>query len=262
MFAKNRSFGLICENLSNVDKMKFQISLILVLALVLSFSGLSHAQDESNKKTDKRIGIARIQIFASPAKGTPIADIANLPLFFGSNSDFIVYQKKRKLRDQLPPTTGDSIREITSDSLAIYMKQSLYSMAGYGDAGGNSRGKRNMIHDLPTENPQKVALDSIFDEAIDIGCFWTFAETPDKQGFIPSVMMKMEVYDKTGQVRPQKSITLAPSEIKTAHFKEAYGVEYDFVKGISIKVLEDGGIMGNVIADVYLQALNKLLAKR
>ena len=173
-----------------------------------------------------------------------------------------MYHKKRKLKDQLPPTTGDSIREMTSDSLAIFLKQSLYSMAGYGDAGGNSRGKRNMIHDLPTENPQKVAVDSIFDEAIDIGCFWTFAETHDKQGFIPTVMMKMEIYDKTGQARPERSITLTPSEIKTAHFKEAYGVEYDFVKGISIKVLEDGGIMGNVIADVYLQALNKLLAKR
>jgi hypothetical protein len=229
---------------------------------VLSFSGLTLAQEETSKKSDKRIGIARIQIFASPAKGTPIADIANLPLFFGSNSDFIVYHKKRKLRDQLPPTTGDSIREMTSDSLAIYLKQSLYSMAGYGDAGGNSGGKRNMIHDLPSENPQKVAVDSIFDEAIDIGCFWTFSETTDKKGFIPSVMMKMEIYDKTGRPRPEKRVMLEPSEIKTAHFKEAYGVEYDFMKGISISVLEEGGVMGNVIADVYLQALNKLLAKR
>ena len=255
-------FALFAATLLTVKRMKINIVLSFFLIFALSKNSNSQDKDDAKKSANaKRIGIARIQIFASPAKGTPIADIANLPLFFGSNSDFIKY-KKRSFNSQLPPTTGDTIREITSDIIAVYFQQDLWSMSGYGDAGGNSRGKRNMIHDLPTENPQKVAVDSIFDEAIDIGCFWTFVETPDKMAFIPSILMKMEVYDRTGQARPEIVATLSPQEIQTKHFKDSYGVEYDFVKGIPLQVLEDGGIMGNVIADVYLQALNKLLAKR
>jgi hypothetical protein len=249
-------------NLFNAMTKKIPILSFLVFLLSISISVFGQVVKEQREaRPEKRIGVARIQIFASPAKGTPIADIANLPLFFGSNSDYIKYHKKA-FNSQLPPTTGDSIQEMTSDTLAVYFKQDMWSMSGYDDAGGNSRAKRNMIHDLPTENPQKLAVDSVFDEAIDIGCFWTFTETADKKAFVPTVMMKMEIYDRSGQARPEKSVTLLPHEIKTTHFRDSYGVDYDFVKGIQVKVLEDGGIMGNVIADVYLQALNKLLAKR
>lgn len=214
-------------------------------------------QEEANKK---RIGVARIQIFASPAKHTAISDIANMPLFFGANSDELKYKKTKLLR-QLPPTVGDSIRDFTADSFAVFFKQDIFTMSGYDDAGGNSKGKRNMIHDLPTENPQKMAVDSIFDEAIDLGCYWTFALTEDKKAYIPTVMLKMEVYDRSGQARPEKSVILEAKDIKTSHFKSEYGVNYDFVNGIKPAEIEDGGIVGNVVADVYLQALNKLLKK-
>lgn len=235
-------------------------SLLLVyFAFALSVS----AQTEGAKGTgvpENRIGIARIQVFASP-KGTPISEVARLPLFFGASSEYIQY-KRKNLRNQFPPTTGDTIREITSDSLAIFFKQDMYAFAGYDDAGGNTDAKRNMIHDLPTENPMKLAADSILDEAIDIGCFWTFTETPDRKRFIPSILMKMEIYDRKGHTRPEISVNLNPGDIRTAHFREKYGVDYDFVAGIPVETLREGGILGNVIADVYLQALNQLLAKR
>jgi hypothetical protein len=248
--------------------MKFPYLLLLSL-LVLGVNS-AFAQSKKKEKSvkdarsspeEKRIGIARIQIFASPAKGTSISEIANMPVFFGPRSEEITYNKKIKFADQVPPTTGDSIRDLTSDSLAVYFKTDLYSMSGYGDVGGTSKGKRNMIHDLPTENPQKLATDTVFDEAIDIACYWTFVHNEDRSGYIPTVIMKMEIYDKTGQARPEKSITLLPNEISTAHFGKRYGLDYDFVKGIKTKEIEKGGIAGNVIADVYLQALNKLLAK-
>lgn len=235
----------------------FNLSFLLS-GLLYSQIVLAQKKAEPDPKTNqKTLGIARIQIFASPAKGTSVVDVANMPLFFGAKSDELRY-KNKKFLDQLPPSTGDSIRDLTSDSLAVFMKQDITTMSGYGDKGGNSKGKRNMIHDLPTENPQKMAVDGIFDEAIDIGCFWTFVATPNKDKFIPTVMLKLEIYDKTGQAKSEKSITLSAADVSTKHFKKKYGVEYDFVKGIDKKDLEDGGIAGNVIADVYLQALTRL----
>lgn len=244
--------------------MKFTFFLLVIpmffnLSLVLAQTKKTQksVKEARGAVPERRIGISRIQIFASPAS---IADMATSPVFFGPKSEEITY-KKRNLRDQLPPTTGDSIRDLTSDTLAIYFKTDLYSMTGYGDVGGKARGKRNFIHDLPTENPQKMAADTIFDDAIDIGCFWKFIPNADKSAYIPTILMKMDVYDLSGQARSEISVTLLPADVKTSHFKEAYGIEYDFVMGIKVKDLEDGGVLGNVVADVYLQALNKLLAK-
>ena len=243
-------------------KMKIRNHLFFAAVLWATSLTAGYAQKKTEAQArEKRIGIARIQIFASPAKGTPIAEVAKMPLFFGASSDEYRY-KKRTILEQQPPTTGDTIRDITSDSLAVYLKRDLYTMSGYDDKGGNSRDKRNAIHDLPTENPQKMAVDTIFDEAIDIACYWVFAQAPDnKARYIPSILLKMEVYDRSGQAQPEKAITLPASEIKTKHFKEAYGVSYDFTKGITVDEIADGGIAGNVVVDVYLQALNKLLAK-
>lgn len=236
----------------------------LLLFLSLMGSDLVWAQKKKAKESgenQRRIGIARIQIFASAAKGTPVAEVAKMPVFFGNQSDEYRY-KKKKFLDQQPPTVGDTIRDITSDSLAVFLKRDLYTMSGYDDKGGNSLRKGNQIHDLPTENPQKMAVDTIFHEAIDIACYWTFTHSPsDPERYVPTILMKMEIYDLSGQAQPEKSITLLPNEIKTSHFKNEYGVSYDFVKGISPKEIEDGGIMGNVVVDVYLQALNKLLGK-
>lgn len=223
-------------------------------------TGFSQKKRESSTN-QKRIGIARIQIFASPTKGTPIPEVAKMPLFFGEKSDQYKY-KKRTFTDQMPPSVGDTIRDITSDSLAVFLKKDLYTMSGYGDKGGNSLKKRNAIHDLPTENPQKMAVDTVFHEAIDIACYWTFTHStiePDR--YIPTIIMKMEVYDISGQSQPEKTVTLLPGEIKTTHFQNEYGVNYDFIKGIKPAEIEDGGISGNVVVDVYLQALNKLLGK-
>lgn len=230
----------------------------ILSGIVFTVSGQKKRFQSENQK---RIGIARIQIFASPVKGTPIAKVAKMPLFFGEKSEVYKY-KKRKVVDQMPPSVGDTIRDITSDSLAVYLKRDLYTMSGYGDKGGNSIAKRNQIHGLPTENPQKMAVDTVFHEAIDIACYWTFEQsTKDPDRYIPSVQIKMEVYDGSGQSQPEKTATLLPNEIKTSHFENEYGVSYDFVKGISTKEISDGGIVGNVVVDVYLQALNKLLGK-
>lgn len=239
-------------------------SFLFLFFLSLTWFTPTFAQKKKAKESgenQKRIGIARIQIFASPVKGTSIAEVAKMPVFFGSKSDEYKY-KKRKVVDQLPPTVGDTIRDITSDSLAVFLKRDLYTMSGYGDKGGNTLKKGNQIHDLPTENPQKMAVDTVFHEAIDIACYWTFAHSPlDPSKYVPTILMKMEVYDQSGQAQPERSISLKPEEIKTSHFKEEYGVNYDFVKGISTKEIADGGIVGNVVVDVYLQALNKLLGK-
>lgn len=232
-----------------------------VLWVFIYSSANAQKRRDGQSENQKRIGIARIQIFASPVKGTPIAEVSKMPLFFGEQSDVYKY-KKRKVVDQMPPSVGDSIRDLTSDSLAVFLKRDLYTMSGYGDKGGNSIAKRNMIHNLPTENPQKMAVDTVFHEAIDIACHWTFAHSPNEpEKYIPTIQMKMEFYDLSGQAQPEKSITLLPGEIKTSHFKDEYGVTYDFVKGITTKEIADGGIVGNVVVDVYLQALNKLLGK-
>jgi hypothetical protein len=261
--AKKAAIPNLCTSLP-FDPMHMKcISFVVLMVAILGNVAGQDKKAQSGDKAGNRIGVARIQIFAAPGKGRSLADIANnnVPVFFGENSDFIKY-RAQGLLNQAPPTTGDSIQELTSDSLAVYFKRDLWSMSGYDDVGGNSRGKRNMIHDLPTENPQKLAVDSIFDEAIDIACQWTFTDNADKTAYIVSVTMKMEIYDRSGQARPERKVTLEPQEIKTAHFKAAYNVDYDFAKGIPVKEVEKGGILGNVIADVYLQALNKLLAKR
>lgn len=236
---------------------------LLIFSMFLASVSMLFAQKKAIvQPSQKRIGISRIQIFASPTKGTPISEVANMPLFFGAKSDEYKY-KKKTLIERLPPTVGDTIRDLTSDSLAVYLKRDLYTMSGYGDQGGNSKGKRNMIHDLPTENPQKMAVDTIFHEAIDIGCYWVFAHSAEsKDRYIPTITLKMEIYDGSGQAQPEKSITLMPNEILTRHFQKEYGVDYDFVKGVSEKEIADGGIIGNVVVDVYLQALNKLLGKK
>lgn len=242
---------------------------VCILSFFIGFScHFVHAQKKSGstKKKDnteetsgqKRIGIARIQVFASAAKGISIGEAARLPAFFGDKSDFIIYYKRKGY----PPTTGDTIRDFTADSLAIYFNQDLTTMSGYDDAGDSRPRRKNYIHDLPTENPQKMAVDSIFDEAVDISCFWSFAHSPDNSSLIPSVQMKMEVFDRSGVAKSEKSATLRPADIATSHFKEKYGIEYDFVKGIKISEIEAGGILGNVIADVYLQAFNKMLNKK
>ncbi len=242
------------------------------VCILTFFLGLScfyvHAQKKAGSKKkagnteesaeQKRIGIARIQIFASAARGISIGESAKLPSFFGDKSDFISYFKRKGY----PPTTGDTIRDFTADSLAIYFNQDLTTMSGYDDAGDSRPRRKNYIHDLPTENAQKMAVDSIFDEAVDISCFWSFAHSSDKTSLIPTVQMKMDIFDRSGVAKSEKTVTLEPADIVTAHFKEKYGIEYDFVKGVKISEIADGGILGNVIADVYLQALNKMLNKK
>lgn len=250
-------------NTNSEEVMRINSFLFIFILWCGVFSATLAQKRNDSKPTDgqKRIGIARIQIFASPVKGTPITEVSKMPLFFGEQSDVYKY-KKRKVVDQMPPTVGDTIRDLTSDSIAVYLKRDLYTMSGYDDKGGNSLAKRNMIHDLPTENPQKMAVDTVFHEAIDISCHWTFAHsTKEPDRYIPSIQIKMEIFDISGQAQPEKSASLQPSEIKTSHFKDEYGVEYDFVKGITPKEIADGGIVGNVVVDVYLQALNKLLGK-
>lgn len=211
-------------------------------------------------KSQKVTVLARIQIHASLAKGTPIAEVFKMPPFFGAKSEEISY-RFQAATDQFPPTTGDSIRELTSDSLVFFLKQDLTEMSGYGDKGGNSKDKRNYIHNLPTENPQKMAVDTNIDvdEAIDIACHWTFVPNEKKDRYTPTIEMKMDVYDNSGQARSEKSVLLKAADIRTSHFKKAYGIEYDFVKGVPLKEIEDGGIVGNVVTDVYLQALTRLL---
>lgn len=240
-------------------------TMFLFFAFVLSFGSGVYAQSgvEKSGAAVKRIGIARIQVHASPGWNVSLADIANnnVPIFFAANSEEIRY-RKRTLRDQLPPTTGDTIQELTSDSLAVYFRQDLWSMSGYDDKGGASREKRNSIHDLPTENPLKLVADSVFDEAVDISCHWVFQKSEDGKRLIPTIQMKMELFDRSGNTHPERKITLPASEIKTSHWKDAYGVSYDLVKGIPLEEIGNDGMVGNIVADVYLQALNKLLAKR
>ena len=233
---------------------------LLSLLAVLPESQAQRKKKSEEAKAQKVTVLARIQVMASLPKGTPITEVFNSPPFFGAKSEEITY-KFKVFTDQLPPTTGDSIRELTSDSLVLFLKQDLSEMSGYGDKGGNSKEKRNHIHNLPTENPQKMAVDTAVnvDEAIDISCHWVFTPNEKKDRYVPSVQMKMEVYDDSGQSHSERSVALSPSEIKTSHFKKAYGVEYDFVKGIPLKEIEDGGIVGNVVTDVYLQALTRLL---
>lgn len=240
---------------------RFQVVLLLLFCCLIGHGAEAQKKKKEEEKANQKVTVlARIQIHASLAKGTPIAEVFNMPVFFGARSEELTY-RSRAVTDQLPPTTGDSIRELTSDSLALFLKQDLTEMSGYGDKGGNSKEKRNAIHNLPTENPQKMAVDTTIkvDEAIDIACFWTFVPDEKKSKYVPTVLMKMEVYDKSGQAKSEKSVTLSSSDIKTSHFKKNYGVEYDFVKGIPIKDIEDGGIAGNVVTDVYLQALTRLL---
>ena len=238
--------------------------------LLLFFAGLcleSQAQifrlrkKVNEEDVERRVGIVRIKIEARPPKGTPIADIANFPDFFGEKSNQIRYQKQ-SITGKLPPTTGDSLREVTSDSLALFLRQNLYDWDATGATKEGVRQKKNNIQDLPNEDYKKYLGESTLDEAIDVSCSWVFTEDKDQQLFKPEIQMKAVFYDKNGASRPPLETILPVGDIQCAHFNEAYGSNYNFSKGLSRKEVLEGGIAGNVVADVYLQALKKLLAKK
>lgn len=210
---------------------------------------------------ERRVGIARIKLEAKPPKGTAIADIASFPDFFGEKSDEIRYQRQ-SIISKLPPTTGDSLREVTSDSLAMFLRQNLYDWDVSGDNRDAVRRKKNSIHGLPNEDYQKFLADSTLDEAVEISCIWTFAENKEQQLFKPEIQMKAAFFDKKGPSRPPLELVLTAGDIQCSHFNEAYGYTYDLSKGIPRSAADEGGIAGNVVVDVYLQALKKLLAKK
>jgi hypothetical protein len=215
----------------------------------------------SEEDVERKIGVAKIVVEAKPVKGTPISDIANFPEFFGEKSNQIKYQRQ-SLIGKLPPTAGDSLRELTSDSMAVYLRQNLYDWDITGENRDLVRRKKNSIHDLPNENYQKYLTDSLLDEAVDLSCTWFFTEDKTSSLFRPEIQIKVNFYDRKGACRPGLETILKPEEIVCLHFNEAYGITYDFKKGISRKDIEGGGIAGNVVTDVYLQALKKLLAKK
>lgn len=215
----------------------------------------------SEEDVERKIGVAKIVVEAKPVKGTPISDIANFPEFFGERSNLIKYPRQ-SLIGKLPPTAGDSLREVTSDSMAVYLRQNLYDWDITGENREVVRRKKNSIHDLPNENYQKYLTDTLLNEAVDLSCIWYFVEDKGTGLFRPEINMKASFYDLKGACRPGLEIILKPEDIVCAHFNEAYGYTYDFKKGISRKDIEGGGIAGNVVTDVYLQALKKLLAKK
>ncbi len=215
----------------------------------------------SEEDVERKVGVARIVVEAKPAKGTPIADIANFPEFFGEKSNQLKYQRQSIIK-KLPPTTGDSLREVTSDSMAVYLRQNLYDWDITGEGRQIVRTKKNSIHDLPSEDFKQYLADTLLDEAIDLSCIWYFTENKADNLFKPELQMKMQFYDLKGASRPPVEAVLKADEIQCAHFKDAYGYSYNFNKGISLKEFRDGGIAGNVVTDVYLQALKKLLAKK
>lgn len=242
---------------------RYLISFFLLLFIVSgSQAQLFRLRKKVNEEdVERRVGIARIKLEARPPKGTSIADIASFPEFFGERSGQIKYQKQSLIR-KLPPTTGDSLREVTSDSLALYLRQNLYDWDATGENRESVRKKKNNIHDLPNEDFQKYLSDSLLDEAIDIACLWYFSEDKSSGLFRPEVQMKVSFFDKNGPSRPAMEAVLAASDMQCAHFYEAYGTGYDFSKGITSKEAGEGGIAGNVVVDVYLQALKKLLARK
>jgi hypothetical protein len=245
--------------------MQTRFTLPLFLFLVFCFDSQAQIfrlrKKVNEEDVERRVGIARIKIEARPPKGTAIADVANFPEFFGERSNLVRYQKQN-LISKLPPTTGDSLREVTSDSLALFLLQNLYDWDVSGDNRQEVRRKKNSIHDLPNEDYQKFLNDSTLDEAVDISCFWVFTEMKDQKLFKPEIQMKATFFDKKGASRPPLEVVMEPNEIQCAHFNETYGNSYDFNKGIPLNAVEEGGIAGNVVVDVYLQALKKLLAKK
>lgn len=241
----------------------------LIFLYILLFSLISSLDAQifrlrkriSEEDVERKIGVAKIVVEAKPVKGTPISDIANFPEFFGERSNQIKYQRQ-SLIGKLPPTAGDSLREVTSDSMAVYLRQNLYDWDITGENRDLVRRMKNSIHDLPNENYQKYLTDSLLDEAMDLSCIWFFTEEKSSSLFKPEIHIKASFYDSKGACRPGLESVLKAEEIACAHFNEAYGYSYDFKKGISRKDIEGGGIAGNVVTDVYLQALKKLLAKK
>ena len=215
----------------------------------------------SEEDVERRIGVARIVLEARAAKGTPIGDVANFPEFFGTKSNQVKYQRQ-SLIGKLPPTAGDSIREVTSDSMAVFLRQNLYDWDITGENREVVRRRKNSIHDLPSEDYKKYLADSLLDEAIDLSCIWFFSEDKSTSLFKPEIQMKVSFVDRKGPCRPSLEAVLKPEEIQCDHFNEAYGFTYNLKKGIPVKDIQDGGIAGNVVTDVYLQALKKLLAKK
>jgi len=265
LFALIRWFDIICMHTNIFTRMNLR-TLLFILLLPFTVSTVSGQLFKLRKRVneedvERHIGIARIKVEAKPVKGTPIAEIANFPAFFGEKSDQLRYARQ-SIISKLPPSTGDSLREVTSDSMAVYLRQNLYDWDATGENRNSVRRKKNSIHDLPNEDYQKFLADSVLDEAIDISCYWYFIENKSEQTFQPEVHMKASFFDKVGASRPPIETTLSAQDLQTAHFKEAYGYALNLNKGISSKEIENGGIAGNIVADVYLQALKKLLAKK
>lgn len=146
--------------------------------------------------------------------------------------------------------------------MAVYLKQNLYDWDITGDSRQIVRTRKNAIHDLPSEDFRQYLADTLLDEAIDLSCVWYFSENKADNLFRPELQMKVSFFDVKGASRPPMEVFLKADEIQCEHFKEAFGYSYNFNKGISQKEIRDGGIAGNVVTDVYLQALKKLLAKK
>lgn len=202
---------------------------------------------------DSLMTVSKVMVFANAGKGYSMAEATQLPDFFGKASQVYVY-KNQKVTMQRPPRTIDTIMDITNVSMSqltglVCDPQPLPTSIKYKEV------YKNQIYGLPNvRRDESLALEPYL-RTVEVECKWIFNKVNER--YVPTVHFKVDVFGKNSTLLHTYNTTLLPNEVKTDHMQDVHGMSYDFVKGFTRSDLDEG-IPGNIVVDVYVQALSKL----
>lgn len=204
---------------------------------------------------DSLITLSKISVFATPGKGIPLAEVLTLPPFF-AEATTEYYYTRLGLTSQLPPRTIDTLSVLSDNLVADYYgfylePQPLPSKLKYSDL------YKNTLPGLPNLRRDESLWLEKYAKKVEIECKFVFTHN-ELKNFVPTVHMKIEVFGKNNVLEDKKQLVLNPEEIAYANWQEDYEVSLDLKKGFSKQDLEFG-LPGNIVLDIYTQALTRLL---
>ena len=228
---------------------------ITFLPVLLFIPFLIQAQNSVNEaiNPDSLMTVSKVMVYANAGKGYTMAEAMSLPDFFGKASQSYIY-KNQKITMQRPPRTIDTIMDITNVSLAeitglVCDPQPLPTSIKYKPV------YKNQIFGLPNVRRDESLMLEPYLQTAEVDCKWVFNKVADR--YVPTVTMRVDIFGKNSTLINTYTTELKPEEVKTNHMKSEHGMQFDFIRGFSKSDLEEG-VPGNIIVDVYTQALIKL----
>jgi hypothetical protein len=243
--------------MKNIYTYLLQSRHLRVSILVYFFYSFSQVQAQKAAREainpDSLMTVSKVMVYANAGKGYTMAEAMNLPDFFGKSSQNYIY-KNQKITMQRPPRTIDTIMDITNVILAEILglvcdPQPLPSSIKYKPI------YKNQIYGLPNVRREESLKLEPYLKTAEVDCKWVFNKVGDR--YIPTISLKVDIYGKNSTHIKTFSTEMKPEEVKTDHMKSEHGMQFDFVKGFSKSDLEEG-VPGNIVVDVYTQALLKL----